>query len=450
MYVRWFQPANLLMGFLLILTLISVFIVRNETEYAVDTTINRGRIVAIENGQFGEFRVYLWTDAGVVRAGVFELLPLGKKVLFDGAFQPITFSDSSSGFDQYERTLGIAGVVDNLWIDAVQAECDAICQIIQTVTNTRRAIEQTYQKMSCQSYRFISDILAPELACADVGALSIGLVTGGTRAFSPEMKESFRTLGLSHLVAVSGFQVVLVMSVIETMCIRLKIRRDIRFGIAIFAVLGMIALVGPQPPVLRSSISIALSQLVLIGLGRRVSGLRLLLYSGLIMLWIYPLYLFSASFQLSFLASVGMILSSGQDIHPLPFRFDRFIKDVVATSVWTFATTLPVIVGLFGSVSALSVVTNVVLIPIIPWITFANLAVLVPGLGEVVGGAVVLVETIILETIRAVSDTAFFQLFMIRIQTFSWWEIVFYYIALISIPQLIRWVTGRMKPRATR
>jgi len=444
-FYQWFSPSNILAFFLISLILGNVFLKSTET---VNPNLNQfknqiGRIVAVENGQFGEFKTYFSTDYGILRGSLFEKPPLGKQVKFKGDLITFDFSEKTTKFDQYEKSLGIIGAVDNLWITEIQTNCDLTCLLIKQTQTAKEYVNQYYQKIACKDYLFVSKIINSSLPCQNVAGLSVGLVTGGTSGFTDEMKDGFRTLGLSHLVAVSGFQVVLVMTTVEAFFVKLKLKRQHRFFLAILAILAMILLVGPQPPVLRSSISIILSQSVLLFLGRRVFGLRLLIYSGLIMLLINPFYLFSASFQLSFLASTGMIASSGQDLHPLPFNIHTFFKDVVLTSCFTFLYTLPVIVGLFGKISLASIFSNILLIPLIPWITFSNLFGLIPLFGEIFMIPVVAVQTFILSLIQLASTSSFFQFFVIKITAFSWWEIILYYLILFTIPKLFSFLVSK-------
>lgn len=226
----------------------------------------------------------------------------GYKYSLVGTFKPYNWDDS---FERYKITSGIVGVFKNKKI--VDSQCDIWCQGLSGINFWRLSIKNYYKQEICQSNTGLISFLGLK-SCQDIYALSVGLTLGGTDEFDKISKENFKNLGLSHLVAVSGFQVVLLFTFVENTLNKIKIRRSFRIGIIILFLGLMILLVGPQPPVLRSSFSILTSSFVLIIFGIKISSFRSLVYSSIWMLTLNPLFLFSISFQLSFLASFGLIL----------------------------------------------------------------------------------------------------------------------------------------------
>jgi len=447
--INLFHPARIFLAFLILVTAAHIWLAVGfksgaEIDSNYDNTEKIGRIISQESDQFGGFKVYLWYQSTLWRASISTVPALGKEVQFTGNTSNFDFSQDTKSFDQYEKSLGVSGQITNFTITAEKSGCDIICTGIKQTDSTKRAISNIYQKAACEKYRFVVNFIASDLKCSETSALSIGLVTGGTKDFSKETKTVFQTLGLTHLVAVSGFQVVLLLTVVESVFTRIQFPRWSRFFLAILAIIGLILLVGPQPPVLRSSISVLLSQLVLIFFGRKVAGLRLLIYSACILLFINPGYIFSISFQLSFLATLGLIASSGVDFYPLVQKSNQFLKETLATTVFTFLYTLPIIVNLFGKISLLSIASNILLLPIIPLLTFGNLFGLIPVIGDVVLIPVMAVQAFILELMNVVASSPFFKVFLISFDAFSWWEVVLYYLCLIFIPLLLKKIPAQL------
>ena len=157
--------------------------------------------------------------------------------------------------------------------------------------------------------------ISGKLAAAGAGSSLVRALSLGDRAgLSSEVREAFRRLGVSHLLAVSGLHLGLV-AALAYGAIRMTILRATQlaaaFDVRRFALAGAIGaalvyglLTGWAPPVQRASvfvISIGLAWM----LRRRISHLQLLGLAGGVLLLHEPAALFSASAQLSFAASAA-------------------------------------------------------------------------------------------------------------------------------------------------
>ena len=191
-------------------------------------------------------------------------------------------------------------------------------------------------------------------------------------------------MGLSHLVAVSGFQVVLVFSFLERLSQQLGSRQKSNFFLGLVGICTLVFIVGPQPPVLRSGLSVAISQFGLSFLGVKLHPLRALVYACILLLWYNPLFLLSVSFQLSFVATLSLILFNWKNQ-------DSFLEANWYKEIWTntksslaaFLFTLPIIAQFSSSSNPFAILLNILVTPVIPIITALNILGLIPVLGDI-------------------------------------------------------------------
>jgi ComEC/Rec2-related protein len=230
--------------------------------------------------------------------------------------------------------------------------------------------------------------IASEIDCTQNSELAKGLVVGGVN-FNDDLKLAIKRTGLSHVVAVSGFQISLLVSALEILTNRIGMGRNLRLSLLVGSVLGLILLVGPQPPVLRASFSSLLSVGSLLIFGRRLETWRGMVYSGLIMLWLNPFYLFSYSFLLSFAATAGLVSLNYKFfvVNPLKLLIESGLVSLSA-----FLWTLPILSNLSGQTSPLSVLINLIIGPLIAPVTLVNILAWLPMVGDLFGfvGAVCL------------------------------------------------------------
>ncbi len=203
-------------------------------------------------------------------------------------------------------------------------------------------------------------VMPPEDAAA-----IFAMLFGGYAGLQPELLEAFTITGIVHLLSVSGSHISLVAAVMVWLCSVLHMPR----GIAAAAVLGVIAvyamLAGCVPPVIRSAVMGGLAFLAM-ALDRERDAGRILLLTGLVMLIISPMLLFHISFQLSFLATAGLLY-----LAPVAREWlqGKGVNGALAMGLAvTFAAqmaTLPVLAWYFNQLSLSSFLANLVIVPIV-------------------------------------------------------------------------------------
>ncbi|MCC6703457.1 MAG: ComEC/Rec2 family competence protein [Thermomicrobiales bacterium] len=193
----------------------------------------------------------------------------------------------------------------------------------------------------------------------DAGALIAGFVTGDDGRLSGNADDEFRSAGLSHLTAVSGSNLAMLLTMVGVVGAsgRFGRRSILIFGIALL--FGYAAFVGFPPPTLRAlilALFAASGRLV----GRPVDLINLSLLTVIVQLAIDPMAAYSISFHLSTAASFG--LAAGFSRYPA--LDDRHVTgDLLTATAFAQFATLPIIVGVFGTAPLLGLFANIAAIP---------------------------------------------------------------------------------------
>ena len=196
--------------------------------------------------------------------------------------------------------------------------------------------------------------------------LGEGLLLGVKRALGEDLEVAFRRTGIIHIVVLSGYNVMLVVTfTLYLLAFFLKPRFRMVFGVLAIAAFAL--LVGLSATVVRASIMAALL-LVLQNTGHTYHLMRALVLAGLIMLIINPyLLVFDVGFQLSFLATMGLIVLA-------PVMVEKFtlvptvigVREFLVATIATQLFVLPILLYQIGELSIVSVLVNVLVLPMVP------------------------------------------------------------------------------------
>ncbi len=215
---------------------------------------------------------------------------------------------------------------------------------------------------------------AVDHAPADARGLLPGLVIGDTSRTPPELTDAMRATGMTHLTAVSGSNVAVVIGMVLGVCAVLGMPRRLRPVLAGLALAGFVVLARPDPSVVRAA---AMGAIGLLGLSRsrRSAGPPVLAGAVVAVLVVDPWLARSYGFALSTLATLGLLLFTrpwGEAVATrLPSRLAP-LGPALAVPVAAQAATAPVIVLLQGSVSVVGVLANLLAAPLVPPATVAG------------------------------------------------------------------------------
>ena len=262
--------------------------------------------------------------------------------------------------------------------------------------------------------------------------LGVGLLLGVKQALGDELEIAFRQTGIIHIVVLSGYNVMLVVGFFWWLSSWvLPLRGRIIFGLVGITLFALV--VGLSATVVRASI---MAGILLLGklLGRTYDVLRALLFAALIMVLINPyILLYDIGFQLSFMATLGLVLvlpqfESTLATHSTQLKF----RDLFFATVVTQIFVLPLLMYHIGEVSLVSVLVNMLVLPMVPvamlltFITGLVGAVSIP-LGSLIG----LLAYLPLQYIMVVAELfAAFPFAVVTIPDISVWAVVGMYVLL--------------------
>ncbi len=205
-----------------------------------------------------------------------------------------------------------------------------------------------------------------------------------------ETNDAYRTMGLSHVLSISGLHLSILAMMLRKLLFALRVRKQVRELLALGMIVLYCFLTGFYPPVIRSAVmvgSVLLGEILL----RETDGLTLLSAALLFLLAVNPYALLSVSLQLSFLSCLGIIL-----LEPHVTELQKKIRGngkgkasllrrIAAPAVGSFfiscgavVFTFPVIAYTFGNLSWLSPFSNLIFVPLFtPILTLLLVSVLV-------------------------------------------------------------------------
>lgn len=195
--------------------------------------------------------------------------------------------------------------------------------------------------------------------------LGVGLLLGVKQALGEELEQAFRKTGIIHIVVLSGYNVMLVVAfVLFVLGTFLPFALRAVFGI--IAIVLFALLVGLSPTVVRASIMAVLVLLAPL-LGRRYDLMRALLLAGCGMIFLNPyILLYDVGFQLSFLATLGLILVAPQFElllmkAPNTLKAREFFIATLATQI----AVSPLLLYQIGELSLVALVVNMLVLPMV-------------------------------------------------------------------------------------
>lgn len=202
-----------------------------------------------------------------------------------------------------------------------------------------------------------------------------GLALGDSSELTTEVKHDMRLSGLTHLIAVSGANVALVLAFIH----RFTFRRTLRFQflISVTALAAYVVLVRPQPSVVRAAV-MAVIVLMAHSSHWKIHALPSLCSAVIVLLAVDPWLSTSYGFVLSVLATAGLVIVSSRlqqsFERTLPQRIPRWVIELLALTTAAQLAVLPVVIGSGSRISLASIPANVIAVPLATPAMFSGLA----------------------------------------------------------------------------
>ncbi len=196
-------------------------------------------------------------------------------------------------------------------------------------------------------------------------SLLAGLVVGAKQSLGKKLLDDFRTVGVIHIVVLSGYNITIIAYFIEWLFSRL--RKNLRMIVASLGIILFAVMVGAGATVVRASV-MALFVILATSTGRTYQVTRALIIAGTLMILQNPkILVFDVSFQLSFLSTLALIFLSPIIEQRLLFVTEKWkIREVLTATVSTQLFVLPFLLYKMGQVSLVSLPVNLLILFFIP------------------------------------------------------------------------------------
>ncbi len=270
--------------------------------------------------------------------------------------EPTNFADSGFNYAKYLAKQGVWSVCSNPQIKFLEKNKGNV--LIKTMLQLKNRVK--LQMVS----------LWPE----PDSSLMAGLLYGSRSGLPEELKENFSRTGISHIVAVSGYNVSIIAVALNIILIYLGLFRRQSFWFSIFLILSFVFFTGATASVVRAGV-MAIIILAAQYIGRLSAVGRVLVYAAVVMLAFNPyLLIWDAGFQLSFLSTLGLVYLSPilQNFVDSKFKIEnslcKSVLSVFITTISAILPTLPLIMHQFGRFSVVAPLVNILILWIVPWL----------------------------------------------------------------------------------
>ncbi|MEK7135088.1 MAG: ComEC/Rec2 family competence protein [Patescibacteria group bacterium] len=244
---------------------------------------------------------------------------------------------------------------------------------------------------------------AKSILAEPYASLLMGLIVAGRDALPKDILEEFRRAGMIHIVVLSGFNITLIAEFLRRVFQASFLKLGwVRYphAPAMASIIGVslfVVMTGGEATVVRAAL-MAMTVIAAGLFGRNYSASRALLFAGFLMLLHNPkILVFDPSFQLSFLATLGLI-------YIMPIVKQYLPYETLAQTISTQLAVLPLLVYSMGDVSLVSLPANMLILLTVPWTMFLGfIAVLLSYISVVLAWPLTFVTHLLLSWILVVS-----------------------------------------------
>jgi len=261
-----------------------------------------------------------------------------------------------------------------------------------------------------------------------------GLLVGARKGIPPDLMEQFNITGLTHIIAISGYNITII--IVFVMWALKGLPRRIAFGMAVVSIILFTLFVGASPAVVRASI-MGILGLIALNFGRQNNIHLTVLFSASFMIFWNPKILWwDVGFQLSFAAVLGLIYVAPffeRTAKKLPEAFG--MREAILMTLSAQVMALPIIILNFERLSLIAPLANLVVVfAIPPAMLFGFLAVLFSffstGLSMILG---YLTWGVLSYIIKMIEWMAMVPYASVDIPGMRFWMMIGYYLFLILL-----------------
>ncbi|QQR50672.1 ComEC/Rec2 family competence protein [Candidatus Nomurabacteria bacterium] len=192
-----------------------------------------------------------------------------------------------------------------------------------------------------------------------------GILLGAKSGLSQELRNAFITTSTIHIVALSGYNVSIVARAIENIFSSF-LSQTFALSLGGLGIVLFVLATGAQATAIRAGV-MALLAIIAKRTGRTYMITRALFIAGaLMLLWNPKLLAFDVSFQLSFIATAGIIWITPILLQKLSWIRILWFKDIIATTIGAQIAVAPLILYKMGTFSLIALPVNIIILPFIP------------------------------------------------------------------------------------
>jgi len=276
------------------------------------------------------------------------------------------------------------------------------------------------------------------------GAILKGMTLGERGLISGETERIMQKSGAYHVLAISGLHIGIISYFLYLLFSFLRINERWNCGLIIVLLAVYAIMTGGRASVLRATIMAA----VYLGgrmLYREASFLNTISFSALVILLCYPAQLFDAGFQLTFVATLSIVLFAPRLVRLLHF-LPKYLRGTIAISLAAQLGLLPILIYYFHRVSLVSVITNIAVFPlsalvVLGGFVFYLFSLVIPPLS--------LYFSVPLDSLLSLCYNSFYWAGSLphasyRIPTPPWWVVAGYYALVLAMllplrRKVLRW-----------
>lgn len=326
---------------------------------AVDEITTSGRIIPVTGALLAQTNRY--TD-----------IPYGAKLRLVGDLEPPD-KLGSPGYAEFLRRQGILSVM-------------SYPQIAMTGTDDSRPLYRALLAVRERGREVIRQSITEPQA-----ALLSGILLGDDSGMSRETIEAFRVTGMTHIIAISGFNIALLIVLLDRLTALFMPRRLAALVIIVFIALYAV-LVGGAPSVIRAAMMGVAYLFATRMLGRPALAVASLFVASFMMTLADPMALWDIGFQLSFAATMGLVLFAGPwttwtkqrlaggSDSPARWGGANLLADVLVVTLAAQILTLPLLLFHFGRLSLISLPANLLVLPVQPAVMVTGGVTLLSGM----------------------------------------------------------------------
>ncbi len=212
--------------------------------------------------------------------------------------------------------------------------------------------------------------------------LGMGLLIGQKTNLGSEVTDWLKLVGLTHIIAVSGYNLTIIIRFIHRVMNKRSRYQTVALSVVIIAL--FLLMTGFSASIVRATIVCGLS-LIAWYYGRKFKPMVILGLTAAMTALYYPIYIWSdIGWYLSFLAFFGVLVLAPTIVNRYFKKQPNAFSMVVIETVCAQIMTLPIVLYIFGQASWISLLANVLVVPIVP---LAMLATLLAGLAGMIAPA---------------------------------------------------------------